>query len=315
LARALVIAALAFAALDLRAADRILSYEGRPGAIYFSSDSKTMLASRDSGGIRVWDVESGNLIADKSGLKGAFLLSPSLYAVIDDDKHTIAIWSLVRNSKIRTFRGTNPSNLAVSHDTSLLAISFEEAQSVEIWSLATGKRTQLLADGAGGAANLVFSPNDQTLVSANNDNDIRMWNSGSGQLVARTDDPTGPMFGGDFTSDGKLLIVGGLDETVYVRDANTLAVVRQLKGQGEVIAQAVTSPDVRTLVTSGRDATDSRKPAKVLVWDLPSGKIKRVFQAAHPAFAMAFSPDGRWLALSLKDQQISILDLQSPAAK
>jgi WD40 repeat protein len=129
---------------------------------------------------------------------------------------------------------------------------------------------------------LIFSPNDQTLVSANNDNDIRMWNSGSGQLVARTDDSTGPMFGGDFTSDGKLLIVGGLDEIVYVRDANTLAVVRQLKGQGEVIAQAVTSPDVRTLVTSGRDATDSRKPAKVLLWDLPSGKIKASVPSCAP---------------------------------
>jgi Tol biopolymer transport system component len=45
----------------------------------------------------------------------------------------------------------------------------------------------------------------------------------------------------------------------------------------------------------------------VLIWDLPSGKIERVLQAAHPAFALAFSPDGKWLGLSLKDNQISLL--------
>jgi Tol biopolymer transport system component len=42
-------------------------------------------------------------------------------------------------------------------------------------------------------------------------------------------------------------------------------------------------------------------------WDLPAGKIERVLQAAYPAFARAFSPDGKWLALALKDKQISLL--------
>jgi Tol biopolymer transport system component len=63
----------------------------------------------------------------------------------------------------------------------------------------------------------------------------------------------------------------------------------------------------RTLVTASRDPVDARNPAKVAIWDLPSGKIERVLQAAHPAFALAFSPDGKWLALSLKDKQLSLL--------
>jgi WD40 repeat protein len=118
-----------------------------------------------------------------------------------------------------------------------------------------------------------------------------------------------------FTPDGKQLIVAGLDETVYIRDAKTLAVVRQLKGQGEMIARLAISPDGRTLVTSGRDPTDARNPAKVLIWDLPSGEIERVLQAAPPAFAAAFSPDGKWFALALKDKQITLLDFGALAAK
>jgi hypothetical protein len=51
------------------------------------------------------------------------------------------------------FKEVDPSMLAVSHDAKQLAISSEEAETVEIWNLATGKRTELLQDGAGGAVN------------------------------------------------------------------------------------------------------------------------------------------------------------------
>ena len=313
--QALFFAALVCAPLGLCAADRTLTYEGHPSAIYFSPDSKTVVAGSWSGGIRAWDVDSGNLVKDKTGLKGTFLLSPSLYAVIDEDNRTVAIWNLVGQSRVRLFKGVDPSTLAVSHDAKLLAISSGEAQTVEIWNLATGKQNQLVQDGAGGAARLVFSPNDQALVSANYDNDIRMWNTETGQLFARVGDPTGTMFGAEFTPDGKQLIVAGLDETVYIRDTKTLAVIRKLKGQGQSITRLAISPDGRTLVTSGRDPVDARNPAKVVIWDLPSGEIERVLQAAHPAFALAFSPDGKWLALTLKDNQITLLDFGAPGAK
>jgi WD40 repeat protein len=136
--QALFFAALFCAPLGLCAADRTLSYQGHPSAIYFSPDSKTVVAGSWSGGIRAWDVDSGNLVKDKTGLKGIFLLSPSLYAVIDEDNRTVAIWNLLRESRVRFFGDVDPSILAVSHDAKLLAISSEEAQTVEIWNLATG---------------------------------------------------------------------------------------------------------------------------------------------------------------------------------
>jgi len=218
----LLFAALVCAPLGLCAADRTLHYEGRPSAIYFSPNSKTAVAGSWSGGIRAWDVDSGDPVKDKTGLRRTFLLSRSLYAVIDEDNRTVAIWNLAGESRVQLIKGVDPSNLAVSHDAKQLAISSEEAQTVEIWNLATGKRNQLLQDGAGAAAALVFSPNDQALVSANDDNDIRMWNTETGELIAKVGGPTGTMFGAAFTPDGKQLIVAGLDETVYIRDAKTL---------------------------------------------------------------------------------------------
>jgi hypothetical protein len=40
-----------------------------------------------------------------------------------------------------------------------------------------------------------------------------------------------------------------------------------------------------------------------------------VLQAAHAPSALAFSPDGKWLALTLKDDQIALLDVGAPGAK
>jgi WD40 repeat protein len=310
--QALFLAALVCVPLSLCAADRTLSYDGRPSAIYFSPDSKTMSAGSWSGGIRAWDVGSGSTKIDKTNLRGTYLLSASLYAVIDDEHHTVAIWNLAADSRIQLFKEVVPSMLAVSHDAKQLAISSEESETLEIWNLATGKRTQLLQDGVGGAARLAYSPNDRALVSTNYDNDIRLWNTDTGELIAKVGEATGTMFGAEFTPDGRQLIVAGLDETVYIRDAKTLATVRQIKGQGAIIAGLAISPDGRTLVTASRDPVDARNPAKVLIWDLPAGKIERVLQAAHPAFALAFSPNGKWLALALKDKQISLLSSAAP---
>ena len=83
----------------------------------------------------------------------------------------------------------------------------------------------------------------------------------------------------------------------------------------DIMARLAISPDGRVLVTSGRDPTDARKPAKVVIRDLPSGEVRRVLQAAHPAVALAFSPDGKWLALALKEKEITLLDVGAAAAK
>ena len=313
--RTLFFAAIVCAPLSLCAADRTLSFENHPGAIYFSADSKTVIAGSWSGSVRTWAVESGKPVNDKTGSEGTVLLSPSLYAVFDEGNHTVAIWDLAAGRRVQLLKGVDPSRIALSHDGKQLAISFGRAQTVEIWNLATDERSQVLQDGVGGAAGLVFSPSDEYLVSSNYDNDILMWNTKTGELLGKVSDPTGTMFGAQFSPDGKQLIVAGLDETIYIRDAKTLAIVRELKGQGEAIFRLAISPDGRTLVTTGVDPVNSRNPAKVTIWDLTSGKVERVLQAPHAEYALAFSPDGKWLALVLKDREITLLDLAAAVAK
>ncbi len=141
------------------------------------------------------------------------------------------------------------------------------------------------------------------MVSANYGNGTRVWKTKSGELVRRVEDMTGAMFA-EFTPDGTQLIMGGLDETVCIRDAKSFALSRKLKGHGETIAPLAISRDGRTLVTGGFDVFTERNPVKVAIWDLASGKITRTIRAPHVVAPVAFSPDSQWIAVAAGDHEV-----------
>ena len=132
-----------------------------------------------------------------------------------------------------------------------LAIADTNARQVLLYEMGNAKRRHSLPDGLGGAAELLFSPDGETVISANYDNDVRVWRTRSGELVRKMEDMTGAMFAGQFTPDGKQLLLAGLDETIYVFDAKTFARQRTIKGHDETISALAVSPDGRMICTGG----------------------------------------------------------------
>ncbi|MEO8129566.1 MAG: WD40 repeat domain-containing protein [Bryobacteraceae bacterium] len=309
-----VLAVLAAAGISA-AADRSLISDGVPNSVYFSADGKTVSSSCRDNHIRTWDVSSGKLLKDKTVPAGTFLIAPDVYAERDSKTSTVRVWDLSADRQMQLLNGAPTRRTAISADRKQLATASPDERSVRIWNMETGKQRQVLVDGIGGASELVFSPDGETLVSANYDNDVRVWKTKSGEMVKKVEDLTGAMFAGEFTPDGKQLILAGLDETVYIWDAKTFALNRTLKGHGETISALAISPDGRTLVTGGFDVITSANPVKVVFWDLPSGRMRRVVRAPHQVASLAFSPDGKWVAMSSGAKEISLWDLASGAGQ
>jgi WD40 repeat protein len=309
--RSYLFAAVAATALALPPADRTLVSEGIPDTVYFSADGKTVSSSCRDGHIRIWDVTSGKVIKDKAVPAGTSLVAWDISAEHDRKNNTVRTWDLTADRQMQLISGAPSRRTAISGNRKYLATANPIERSVRIWSIATGEQRQVLADGIGGAAALVFSPDGETLVSANYDNDIRVWRTMSGELVKKVEDLTGAMFAAEFTPDGKQLIMAGLDETVYIWDAKSFVLDRKLKGQGETISALAISPDGRTLVTGGFDVVTSRNPVKVVFWDLASGKITRTVRSPHQVTSLAFSPDGKWVAMSSGEKELLLWDLGS----
>ncbi len=304
---------LAALACNLAAVDRNLTSPSPPFEFYFSVDGKTIVARCRDNQVRTWDLASGKLLSEKTYGMQTALLTADLLIDGDPKSKTMKVWDLTANRQLQLLNGAPERTVAVSKNRNFLATSNAGERSIRVWNLATGKQQHELLDGLGGASELVFSPDGATVVSANYDNDIRVWKTKSGELIRKVEDMTGAMFAAEFTPDGKQLIMAGLDETVYIWDARTFALSRKLRGHGETISSLSISPDGRTLVTGGFDVITQRNPVKLAIWDLAAGKITKSISAAHRVVAIAFSPDGKWIAFSTGENEISLLSLIAAA--
>ncbi|MGR6998724.1 WD40 repeat domain-containing protein [Yinghuangia aomiensis] len=163
-----------------------------------------------------------------------------------------------------------------------------------------------------------FSPVADILAIGDDDGTIRLWNTRLRTLVRE------PLKGHEdgvtamrFSADGKLLAVGFSDGTVQVWDID----------QGKpafpdihyphpdaLVMYVDFSPDRRTLAVSANFATqEGVEPERtVRLWNLsgPSGTVppERRFDGPMESFGvLAFSPDGKTLALSQQENKVVVL--------
>jgi WD40 repeat protein len=296
-------------AATLSAADKTLPSDAAPGDLFFSGDGKTISSKCRDGHLRIWDLATGKVVADKTYMTSSGMASGNILVEIDRKAKETKVWDLTANRQLYLLNGADMSRATSSADGRYLATSNPVDRTIRVLDLKTGKERHSLPDGLGGAAGITFSPDGETVVSANYDNDIRVWKTASGELVKKVEDLTGAMFASEFTPDGKHLVMAGLDETVYIWDAKTFALNRKLKGHGETISALALSPDGRTLVTGGFDVITVQNPVKIQVWDFASGKITRTIASPHRVVSLAFSPDGKWLAFTSGDKEISLVSL------
>jgi WD40 repeat protein len=278
-----------------------------PGDLFFSKDGKSISSKCRDGHVRSWELASGKLLSDKPFSPRGGRLSENLLLEVDRKTKETKVWDLTANRQLYLLKGADLANAASSSDGRFFATSNPTDRSIRVMDLKTGQERHNLPDGLGGAASLVFSPDGETVVSANYDNDLRIWKTSSGELVKKVEDLTGAMFAAAFTLDGKQLIMGGLDETVYIWDAKSYSLTRKLKGHGETIAALTISPDGRTLVTGGFDVITVKNPVKIQIWDLAAGKITRTIASPHRVVSLAFSPDGKWLAFTSGEKEITLV--------
>ncbi len=164
----------------------------------FTPDGKGIAAASWSKPLRVWDLETGELlkrVLKARGKSGAFSPDGSLVAAYSSA--TISVIDVETDSVIHAIkdRAGNAAALAFSPDGTPFAASSSGA-TIRIWDVSTGALLNTLEGHTGYVNSAAYSPNGKTIVSASADKTVRIWDVSTGALLNTLEGIQRCQFGG-----------------------------------------------------------------------------------------------------------------------
>lgn len=289
----------------------------------FSPDGETLISGSQDGSIKVWDVESGQLLrsmrpAGHVGLIRDVAFSPdeetvaAAYFDRTDQDNSVRLWrvsngKLLRRINVEKYDGYETRTVDFSPDGKTLVTAYEKG-AYQIRRVADGSLVSEVQDyhiyGA------YFSPDGKKIVTdppaggVGSEANIQIWRVKDGRRLLKIG-VEGNVSWVDFGPDGDTIIAGihGLGEFIIfdADDGRELRSVRAHKRLNDVVF----SPDGETIASAGGDYTFKLWRASDLKL-LNSIRTHTRTRRDISLTSVVFSPDGKLLATTSWDRTINL---------
>ncbi len=146
---------------------------------------------------------------------------------------------------------------------------------------------------------VAFSPDGKVIAAGDKEGKIRLFDGRTGEPKAVLDDHTAAVHGLAFSPDGKTLASASQDHTIKLWDVAGRKLRHTL--QKDKLWAVAFSPDGKRLATGGGVEQEQGKwRYEIILWDAKTGEMERTLpvELTTPAWSLAFSPDGRTLAVA-----------------
>jgi WD40 repeat protein len=287
---------------------------GRTSSFAISPDGKT-IATADGSAVRVWDPQTGRPagppITRFSPPGRTKYINPGEPAIVfSPDGHTAAITIGVgnigiwvrdaghwrQNGVVRASNGTGLA-IALSPDGKMLAAADPGQQGpVRIWDVATKRETGALK--AGWTQTVAFSPDGATLATGGNDA-VKLWDIRSRKLLNTFARPSNFVAPIAFTADRQMLI-SATDDAVWIFDIPPTGTFKITEDPGSIDEHASPRTDVIEL-PDGRVLLALGGANGIQIWDVTRHEKIASLPGTRKIRSMAWSPDGRTLAIAGAD--------------
>ncbi len=262
--------------------------------------------------LRMWDVAGGRLLwrsddslpADQTGVawSNSIAFSPDGTRVVSAGAgNTLVVRNAADGSVLLTTKGRGAGVLPVAFSPDGASIASGSADgSVRVLRAQDGEELGMLRGEGVPAWGLAWSP-DGERVAAGSGNAVRLFDLGTSEATAVFNGHRGGVLFLQFSRDGSRMLSAGADRAAKVWDVRNVEEA-WLEDSGEPGPRmTVTSPVESVAATLGVDG-------RVRFWDLNTGVLRRVHGPVAPGGAVAFSHDGRWLAVAAAGGGVDILD-------
>jgi hypothetical protein len=214
-----------------------------------------------------------------------FSFTPDSSSLLLRGNRWVQIFDLETQKELSVFRA--PKSIitaALSSDGETLAWSLDD-HTIQLLRVADQKVLHTLTGHTEMVTKLRFSPDGDLLVSASHDDSVRVWSMQGEEL--RSFQPQGEVLGIGISPDGNTLATVPFDGPVSLWDLDTLEKVADIGGSGGYdTSDPYFSPDGQLLAAD--------LASDLSLWNISDGK--QVWNEDINSMAVAFSPDGRYLA-------------------
>jgi WD40 repeat protein/predicted Ser/Thr protein kinase len=283
----------------------------------FSPDGARLATTSADGTVRQWNPATGLEVEPPYDRHGSEVYSAAyspdgVWLATGGADRTIRCWRATGREEAGVLHGHTGtvSALAFTPDGRQVASvsqgverDFRGDETVGVWDVDFRARLPVLRGHTSYVYAVAYSPDGRWLASGSYDTTIRIWDASTGELCATLIQPD-IVRTLAFGPDGQWLVTGDrLEDRLRIWDVAMGRVRREIRGPRKGVRYLAVSPDgsrIASTVWVADPVPGDSLPAQehyLSIWDASSGE--ELFSAK--GFALAYSPDGSWLATTSAD--------------